>query len=171
MSKYAPLNRHLAGTSTDRIRLSFAEIERILGFSLPASARTYAPWWANVGGSHVQARAWMDAGWQTLQVDVPGEAVSFVRESKPPRSTLQERGSSFLDGEIRIDTRRLSADAAQSLSAYLDEADGDLAAAIDRALRDASETRRRRMIERFATAAPTVSGDSTQLIREDRDGR
>lgn len=169
MGKYDPLQRHLAGCASGRVRLSFAEIEQILGFALPPSARTYAPWWANVGGSHVQARAWMGVGWQTLQVDVPGEAVSFERLAAA-QPGLQERGSNFLDSDVRIDTRRLSSSAAQSLSHYLDEADGDVLAGLDQALRDADETRRRRLVARFA-AEPAVAGDSTQLIREDRDGR
>lgn len=174
MSKYAPLQRYLAETGANRLRLSFAEIERILGFALPRSARTYAPWWANVAGSHVQASAWLGAGWQTCQVDVPGEAVGFERSrpaaSGPASPGLEDRGSAFLDGEIRLDTRRLGERAARVLGAYLEEARGDAAAALDQALEDAGETRRRRMIERFA-ALPYVPGDSASLIREDRDGR
>ena len=81
-SKYEPLRRYLTGLASDRIRLSFDEIERILGFSLPNSARQYAPWWANTGGSHIQADAWMSSGWRTAQVDVPGERVIFDRVAR-----------------------------------------------------------------------------------------
>jgi hypothetical protein len=168
MSKYAPLQRHLAGLAVRKIRLPFAEIERILGFPLPASARAYAPWWANVGGSHVQARAWLGAGWRTCQVDIPGEVIGF-QKADPTPAGLEEAGSTYLDGEVRLDLRRLSAHAAQALGDYLNDAGGDVLAAIDLALTDGGETRRRRMIERFAVLSPRVDGDSTDLIREDRD--
>src|SRR5271167_529294 len=79
--KYEALGQRLKRTPGDRIRFSFRDIEGILGFSLPNSARAYAPWWANSG--HVQAEAWMGAGWRTCQVDVPGEKVSFERALRP----------------------------------------------------------------------------------------
>ena len=63
-SKYEPLRIWLASQTNDSVRLSFRQIETILGFPLPASARSLAQWWANVAGSHVQAAAWMEAGWR-----------------------------------------------------------------------------------------------------------
>ena len=42
--KYAPLYRHLAAKAGPDWRVSFEEIEIILGFELPASARLYRPW-------------------------------------------------------------------------------------------------------------------------------
>ena len=47
MSKYDPLNRVLSQQSTDRITLTFSEIEAILGFTLPASAHRHTAWWSN----------------------------------------------------------------------------------------------------------------------------
>lgn len=47
MSKYDPLNRFLSQQSTDRITLTFSEIEAILGFTLPASAHRHTAWWSN----------------------------------------------------------------------------------------------------------------------------
>lgn len=79
-SKYAPLQAHLQGRSDAVVRLTFAEIESILGGRLPASARQYRPWWANeASGTHVHARAWLDAGCRTTNVDLVGESVDFVR--------------------------------------------------------------------------------------------
>ncbi len=45
--KYAPLYRRLSARTRSHGRVSFAEIEAILGFELPASARLYRPWWSN----------------------------------------------------------------------------------------------------------------------------
>ncbi len=64
-TKYEPLRRWLELQSTNRLRVTFGELEQVLGFKLPRSARELAQWWANVRGSHVQASAWMDAGWRT----------------------------------------------------------------------------------------------------------
>lgn len=49
----------------------FGEIEAIMDFELPASARLHRPWWSNqTGGSgHSQAFAWGAAGWETAEVD------------------------------------------------------------------------------------------------------
>ena len=79
--KYAPLYRHL-NTLVDRTwRISFGDIEAILGFDLPASARLYRPWWANQkrGGGHSHALAWQAAGWRTRDVDLEAETLVFER--------------------------------------------------------------------------------------------
>lgn len=79
-SRYDPLRRYLAGRSEPAVRLSFAEIERVIGLPLPASARRYRPWWANdQSGSHVHASAWMGAGRRTANVDLNAETVDFTR--------------------------------------------------------------------------------------------
>jgi len=80
--KYAPLYNHLKGLSSKEYPATFEEIERILGFSLPDSARIHRPWWANQGerGGHSHALAWEMAGWKTSQVDMAGERLTFVRD-------------------------------------------------------------------------------------------
>jgi hypothetical protein len=76
--KYAPLFRHLTARDTSSWTTSFAELEAILGFSLPNSARLYRPWWANDAKSgHSQAMAWTAAGWKTASVDLEGETLTF----------------------------------------------------------------------------------------------
>ena len=79
-SRYDPLKRYLAERTDPVIHLSFAEIERIIGGPLPASARRHRPWWANERlGSHVHASAWMGADRRTTNVDLNTGAVDFVR--------------------------------------------------------------------------------------------
>jgi hypothetical protein len=67
MSQYDPLNRFLSAYPGRRVTLTFDAVERILGRSLPASARTYQAWWANEKADttrHVHSRAWVTAGWE-----------------------------------------------------------------------------------------------------------
>ncbi len=79
--KYAPLYRHLTALVEPEWRISFGDIEAILGFDLPASARLYRPWWANQkrGSGHSHALAWQAAGWKTKDVDLEAETLVFER--------------------------------------------------------------------------------------------
>ncbi len=78
-SRYDGLHEYLSQRTEPVVRLSFTEIERIIGGSLPASARRYRPWWANEqSGTHVHARAWLDAGRRTAGVDLNSAIVDFV---------------------------------------------------------------------------------------------
>ena len=45
------------------LKLTLEEIEKILHESLPDSARSHPSWWANDYSTHVQAVAWLNAGW------------------------------------------------------------------------------------------------------------
>jgi hypothetical protein len=67
-SKYDPLNRYLEQLPSDRddVRLTFAEIEKILGHTLPNSAYEYRAWWGNQSdySARPQAAAWMTAGFR-----------------------------------------------------------------------------------------------------------
>ncbi len=86
MPKYDPLCRYLLNVSVDEMRLSFTDIERILGTPLPFSARRHQPWWANnAGHGHGHARAWLDAGWRTRNLDRSTGVIEFVRIGPPTR--------------------------------------------------------------------------------------
>ncbi len=184
VSKYQPLRLHLTGVAGDRIRLSFEEIERILRFRLPNSARQYAPWWANTGGSHIQADAWMSAGWRTAQVDVPGAQVTFERVASRPapaavaasqhaaQAGVEDSGAPFArDETIVINKATLRGGAIRMLEDYCEEHGGDLAAAATGLLNEVALERRRQLLDWIRDNAPKVSGDSTDMIREDRDAR
>jgi hypothetical protein len=79
MAKYDPLKAFLSSQMSQHLAMSFAQIEQILGFKLPASARHHQAWWANEAAGHVQARAWLAAGFETEQVDIEGHALVFRR--------------------------------------------------------------------------------------------
>jgi hypothetical protein len=85
-SKYSPLHDFLVAHGPDRVDLTYARIEDILGSSLPPSSRTHAAqFWANhYGGTHVWATQWMDAGWKVAGLSPGADRVTFVRVG-PPR--------------------------------------------------------------------------------------
>ncbi len=83
--KYQRLYAFLCSLPDREWRTSFGEIESILGFYLPPSARLHRSWWGNqrVGNGHSQALAWTVAGWETSDVDMDAETL-VLRRRKPP---------------------------------------------------------------------------------------
>jgi DNA-binding XRE family transcriptional regulator len=65
------------------LELSFAEVETILGYPLPATAGSTRAWWAN--SPSAQGRAWQEAGWLVDDVDFAGKVVVF----RPARITYR----------------------------------------------------------------------------------
>ena len=60
------------------MKLTFSEIEEILGFPLPPSSRKHLPHWYGYGGSAV-ARAIHDAGYTASRANLKDETVEFIR--------------------------------------------------------------------------------------------
>lgn len=78
-SKYRPLMDFLAAQTEPVVRMTFVAIEQVLGTTLPPSARNHRAWWANEReGTHVHARAWLDAARRTANVDLNAQTVEFV---------------------------------------------------------------------------------------------
>lgn len=75
-TKYNRLTKHLANLDDTRWTATFDQIERILGFPLPESARTYQAWWSNQMRS--QSMAWQSASWKTAALDLDNERITFV---------------------------------------------------------------------------------------------
>lgn len=165
MYHYSPLKSHLAAQSDDRIPLTFAEIEQILGRPLPPSAKgkSTRQWWANTQ-THSQAKSWLDVG-RTAKLDVDGQAVTFVRMPKEPRP--EERPDMVLD--LHLD--RLTAAAIRLLDDVAEEESVGREEAMAILLNQAALRRRRATLDWFEqnTVASPVS--SAELIRADRDGR
>jgi hypothetical protein len=98
MSKYEPLPQFLAAKPGAVHRMSFDQIERILGFKLPKSAYEHEAWWSNNATGHSHARTWLEAGWRTMDVDLEARKVSFQRLAssassldKPPKRDAHKR--------------------------------------------------------------------------------
>jgi hypothetical protein len=83
--KYATLRAFLSAQSEPRISMSFAEVAAAAKVKLPASAFRYPQWWQNDAEHHVQARAWLEAGYKTENVDIDAQRVEFVRTAAPLR--------------------------------------------------------------------------------------
>lgn len=76
--KYRALTSWLGSQVHDRVDATFAQIEEILGFRLPSSARAHRPYWA-AGQPGGLGRAIADAGWRTRNVNMTAERVTFER--------------------------------------------------------------------------------------------
>jgi len=92
--KYRKLYAHLCSLSGPEWRTSFDEIETILGFALPPSARIHRPWWANQtdGHGHSHSRSWSVAGWETAHVNMDTETLLFRQKQSgaPSRMNLDD---------------------------------------------------------------------------------
>ena len=78
--KYKPLYVYLVKKRQEGYtswRTSFAELESILGASLPPSARTWPLFWSNLRQERRASAAWFLAGWKTANLDMESETVQF----------------------------------------------------------------------------------------------
>jgi hypothetical protein len=78
MSKYDRLGDYLRERGMGQIRMTFAEIERVVGTKLPKSQK-HPAWWSNSTSNNVMTKVWLDAGYETAQVDVVGQTLLFRR--------------------------------------------------------------------------------------------
>lgn len=77
--KFIALTAYLEKCGKDEIKMSFSEIERIIGFRLPDSAYAYPAQWSN-SESDSLAFGWLNAGYLTQNVNIPERTVVFVKE-------------------------------------------------------------------------------------------
>jgi len=76
--KYRKLAEYLLSSNETRVTLSYPQIEEILGFTLPDSARNFKPsFWANTK-THSYSSSWMGVGYKT-QIDPNSDSVTFVK--------------------------------------------------------------------------------------------
>lgn len=96
MSKYADISVYLLQQDKSKPHtVHFSEIERVIGAALPESARLYQAWWANQSGSgHSQAMSWCCVGWNTKNVDLDNQQVTFVYVEEMLRKKAQQRVAS-----------------------------------------------------------------------------
>lgn len=83
MGKYEPLGDYLRKQRATLVPMTFAEIERIIGSKLPKSQQ-YPAWWSNSTTNNVMTQVWLDAGFQTEQVDPEKRKVVFRRVAPSP---------------------------------------------------------------------------------------
>lgn len=77
-AKYRGLAEYLLSSNETRVTLSYSQIEEILGFALPDTARKFKQsYWANTE-THSYASSWMAVGYKT-RVDVDSDTVTFIK--------------------------------------------------------------------------------------------
>jgi hypothetical protein len=79
MSKYEPLGHYLRRQKADSLTLTFDQIEKIVGFDLPASQDSYA-WWSNNPDNNVMTKVWLDAGWRVKHIRLKEREIVFHRD-------------------------------------------------------------------------------------------
>lgn len=170
MGKYRPLETFLSKQSADSCTLTFPEIEKIIGGSLPASARNLEQWWGN-DRSHTQACSWMRAGWI---VESPGSApikkrVRFVRTARGGPSSedsFEDRGTS------QVIVRNLATRVVAELKRRAKRNGHSLERELRMILTRAARPERSELIaeaDRIRAMTPDPLEDSVSLLREDRE--
>jgi len=79
MSDYSSLQDWLQEQTANRILVTLGQVEEILHFGLPNTARLRSQWWENNATHHVQANAWLNVGFHTEQVNLQNQTLVFVR--------------------------------------------------------------------------------------------
>jgi hypothetical protein len=82
MGKYQPLGQFLRNQRTQEVPLTFREIEKITGVKLPPKAQHHRAWWSNNPDNNVMTRVWLEAGFESAQVDMEGRKLVFRRVAK-----------------------------------------------------------------------------------------
>lgn len=163
MYHYAPLRSHLSAQTSEQVSMTFTEVERVIGRSLPPSARgkSIRQWWANTD-THSQAKAWLGAG-RIAKLDVEREAVTFVRSSRGTPA------SSEIDQTVVVSRDQLTAAAIRLLEDIAEEQGVGLGGAMASLLNQAALRRRRETLDWFAQNTLASKMTSAELVRADRD--
>lgn len=105
MSKYAALQHFLKNTPASQVPMTFAEIEKVIGAPLPASSRKHRAWWSNNPTNNVMTYAWLEAGFESADVDIASERLIFRRRltnKTPPSATRVEAPATLGEGGAPI---------------------------------------------------------------------
>ncbi|MFT4254976.1 MAG: hypothetical protein QM608_21135, partial [Caulobacter sp.] len=155
--KYEPLKRHLeAAFGVEQLRMAFDEIEAVLGFSLPRSAREHQAWWSNTRIGHTHAAAWLDAGWKTAALDLAGRRVTFVREAA---RGVAEGATPFRhrDETLVVPLDLLTPAALQMLDREAHRSNSDRGAAAAGLLNHLAVDRKRALLDDLAQPTPAAA--------------
>jgi hypothetical protein len=79
MGKYEPLGQFLRGQHAREVPLTFGEIEKITGVKLPPKAQLHRAWWSNNASNNVMTKVWLEAGYESTQVDMSARKLVFRR--------------------------------------------------------------------------------------------
>ncbi|MCS7114924.1 MAG: hypothetical protein RMJ15_06750 [Nitrososphaerota archaeon] len=111
-TKYGALTSYLKfrAAFTDTVKLSFAQIDGIIGDNLPMNAFRYESWWEN-SQNNAHAKAWLEAGWKTSEVNLKEGYVVFQKIKGFSAASFKGKTGSklekpFTPAPSRIFTRR-----------------------------------------------------------------
>jgi len=82
-AEYRSLHKYLDDRYANTVVLTFAEIEDLLGFTLPGLARVEQDWWATAGADSTpsaQSRSWTQAS-RSAKANLVAQTVVFERAS------------------------------------------------------------------------------------------
>ena len=82
MGKYEPLGEFLRDQRTQEVTLTFREIEKITGVKLPPKAQHHRAWWSNNPSNNVMTKVWLEAGYESAQVNITARKLVFRRVGK-----------------------------------------------------------------------------------------
>jgi hypothetical protein len=82
VGKYEPLGAFLRGQRSEEVPLTFSEIEKITGVKLPPKAQHHRAWWSNNASNNVMTKVWLEAGYESAQVDMSARKLVFRRVTK-----------------------------------------------------------------------------------------
>lgn len=75
--KYFPLFQFLQQQSEKKVKITYVEMEEIIGSKLPQSAYKYQAWWGNTrSGTYIQSAAWLEASFRVAYIEF-GDYVEF----------------------------------------------------------------------------------------------
>ncbi len=77
--KYREVSAWLARQSGDRFDVTFAQVEEILGFPLPPSARKHNAYWSGGQPGSTVGNAIRDAGWRAFNLNLAAERVTLEK--------------------------------------------------------------------------------------------
>lgn len=78
IARYNPLRDFLATYSATQLHLAFEQIENLIGSELEKEAYTFKSWWENDSRTP-QANAWMEAGWEVVDISLPQQKIILRR--------------------------------------------------------------------------------------------
>ena len=79
MGKYQNLGAFLQKQRAREVPLTFREIEKITGVKLPPKAQHQRAWWSNNPSNNVMTKVWLEAGYESAQVDMNARKLVFRR--------------------------------------------------------------------------------------------
>jgi hypothetical protein len=82
MGKYENLGTFLQKQRTREVALTFRDIEKITGVKLPPKAQHHRAWWSNNPDNNVMTKVWLNAGFESAEVDMEARKLVFRRVAK-----------------------------------------------------------------------------------------